>query len=153
MALSTDPIKRDCQLVRFKATKAGMSEGEYKDWLREQFDVGSATELNKKQRASAHHKLSLLLIATGKDRQKTDEGWRTAQIEKLMALWFALADEGAVRVASREAMETWCKRIKPEMGALRFATVEQLQDLIESLKQWEHRVLRAKKAAAVEQTP
>lgn len=128
-----------------------MSESEYKDWLREQFGVSSATELNKKQRTSAHHKLSLLLIATGNDRKKTDEGWRTAQIEKLMALWFALADEGAVRIASREAMESWCKRIKPEMGALRFATVEQLQDLIEGLKQWEHRVLRAKKVAEANQ--
>lgn len=31
MALSTDPSKRDSQMVRLKAMKAGMSEDQYKD--------------------------------------------------------------------------------------------------------------------------
>jgi hypothetical protein len=146
MALSTDPIKRDCQLVRFKAIKSGMSEDEYKDWLREQFGVSSATELNQKTRKSAHVKLNALLIATGKENKPTGNGWRDPQIEKLMGLWYGLGDMGAVRSVERTAMEAWCKKQQPQLHALRFATVQQLQELIERLKQWQHRLDKAAKA-------
>lgn len=138
MALSTDPAKRDSQMIRLKATKAGMSEDQYKDWLRGQFGVASATELNERQRRQAHAHLGKLLDAAS-GRQDTGT-WREPQLRKLDALWGALAARGAVRVNTREAMESWCKRSVPRLAALRFANSTQLQHLIESLKQWLLRV-------------
>lgn len=145
MALSTDPIKRDCQIIRYKAIKVGMSEEQYKDWLHDQFGVASATELTYEQRGVAQLKLNTLLKATGKDRTQGG-GWRDPQIEKLMALWYALGDRGAVQSVERSAMEAWCKKQQPRMQTLTFATVQQLSLLIERLKQWEHRLDKADKA-------
>lgn len=145
MALSTDPIKRDCQIIRYKAVKAGMNEEQYKDWLHDQFSVASATALTQEQRGIAQLKLNSLLKATGKDRSQA-RGWREPQIEKLMALWYALGDRGAVQSVERSAMEAWCKKQQPRMQALTFATVDQLSLLIERLKQWERRLDKADKA-------
>jgi len=139
MALSTDPVKRDCQVIRFKAIKAGMTEGQYKDWLQDQFSVTSATDLTATKRRSAHGRLNALLLATAKDRP-AETAWRDPQIHKLEALWHALADVGAVRVRERAALEAWCKRQQPAMSALRFASAAQLSTLIEALKKWALRV-------------
>ncbi len=140
MALSTDPIKRDCQVIRFKAVKAGMSEDQYKDWLHDQFGVASATELTATKRKSAHGRLNALLLAIGQERP-SETAWRDPQIHKLEALWHALASAGAVRVSERAALEAWCKRQQPAMSALRFASGRQLSELIEALKKWERRVM------------
>ncbi|WP_211452611.1 regulatory protein GemA [Collimonas antrihumi] len=140
MALSTDPVKRDCQVIRYKAIKAGMTEEQYKDWLNDQFGVASATELTATKRKSAHGRLNALLLATGKERP-SETAWRDPQIHKLEALWNALATAGAVRVRERAALEAWCKRQQPAMSALRFASGQQLSELIEALKKWERRVM------------
>lgn len=135
MALSKDPIKRDSQLVRFKATKAGMTNAQYKDWLQDNYGVLSASLLSDAQRRNAHGKLNRLL-----DAGKPDAGWREPQIDKLRAMWLALADAGAVRSRDEKAMEAWCKRQHRGMSALRFARNDQLQSLIEALKKWALRV-------------
>lgn len=138
MALSTDPAKRDSQMIRLKASKAGMTEDQYKDWLYGLFGVRSATELGERQRRAAHAHLGKLLDArSGRDDTGT---WREPQIRKLDALWGLLAAKGAVRVNTREAMEAWCKRSEQKLSALRFARSDQLQRLIESLKKWVLRV-------------
>lgn len=134
MALSKDPVKRDRQLIRYKALKAGMTEDMYKDWLSGQFDVDSASKLSQRQLRSAHGKLNKLL-----DKDKPVSMWREPQILKLRALWHALADVGAVRVRDDSAMEAWCKKNQRGLSALRWAEQAQLQALIESLKQWANR--------------
>jgi phage gp16-like protein len=135
MALSKDPVVADCQKIRFKATKAGMTEDQYKDWLQQQFGVKSSRDLNTTQRSSAHGRLNKLLDAVTPDR-----GGREPQIQKLEALWRAIADKGVVRNPSTTALETWCKRQMPTLSALRFGTKGQLQALIEILKKWALRV-------------
>lgn len=85
MALSTDPAKRDSQMIRLKASKAGMTEDQYKDWLHCLFGVRSATELGERQRRAAHAHLGKLLDARN-GREDTGT-WREPQIRKLDALW------------------------------------------------------------------
>lgn len=141
MALSNDPAKRDSQMVRLKAMKAGMSEDQYKDWLLAHFGVRSATELTDKQRREAHARLHKLLDATN---PRADAGmWREPQLRKLSALWAQLAACGAVRIDTQAAMESWAKRRIPALAALRFARADQLQQLIEAAKQWLHRISSA----------
>lgn len=77
------------------------------------------------------------------------------QVRKLKAMWWALADVGAVdRPGSAggcyQAVEAWAKRqagagsqLAKQLGhmdALRFASSEQLNKLIEELKAWGQRV-------------
>lgn len=135
MALSKDPVKRDRQLVRYKALKSGMTEDQYKGWLQDQFGVSSASQLTQKQLQAAHGKLNRLL-----DGDRPNAGWRQPQIDKLERMWDAMANVGAVRVREKSAMETWCKRHHPRMSALRFASNAQLQSLIEAMKKWALRV-------------
>ncbi|WP_353191971.1 regulatory protein GemA [Pandoraea pnomenusa] len=134
MALSQDPTKRDTQMVRLKAMKAGMTEDQYKDWLQAQFGVRSATELSERQRRQAHGRLHKLLDA-GKP-----QSWNEPQVRKLRVLWGMLAERGAVQVKTEDAMEAWAKRRIPGLDALRFARSEELQHLIESAKKWLLRV-------------
>ncbi|UTV56161.1 regulatory protein GemA [Burkholderia arboris] len=138
MALSTDLSKRDSQMVRLKAMKAGMSEDQYKDWLLTHFGVRSATDLSDTQRREAHARLHKLLDSM---KPKVAAGaWNEPQLRKLSVLWAQLAACGAVRVNTDEALESWATRRIPTLSALRFARADQLQYLIEAAKQWMHRV-------------
>lgn len=77
-------------------------------------------------------------------------GWaRTPEMTRLRALWWALADAGAVtrpqtHQACDDAIDAWAVRqlstAQPPLDAVRFASAEQMRVLIESLKKWARRV-------------
>lgn len=77
-------------------------------------------------------------------------GWaRSPEMTKLRALWWSLADAQAVtrpesHQACDDAINAWAVRqLSTEavpLQAVRFASGEQMQRLIESLKQWSRRV-------------
>jgi phage gp16-like protein len=76
-------------------------------------------------------------------------GWaRSPEVTKLRALWWALADAQAVtrpesHQACDDAINAWAVRqlstAAVPLEALRFASSEQMQALIEALKQWARR--------------
>lgn len=80
----------------------------------------------------------------------THDTWRRApQMRKLRALWYLLAEAGAVdhpadSQACDAAIEAWAKRQlsthTPPLDALRFADGVQMSQLIEALKDWGLRV-------------
>ncbi len=63
----------------------------------------------------------------------------SAQASKVRALWIALHGLGAVRDPSEAALAGYTKRIA-KVDALQWATGEQLETLIETLKKWVIRV-------------
>jgi phage gp16-like protein len=70
---------------------------------------------------------------------------REAQLRKLRAMWYALADLSAVATPDdvagcNAAIEAWAKSRLPHLRALRFATGEDMGELIEQMKQWCRRV-------------
>ena len=86
----------------------------------------------------------------GKARPGAAQPLDGAQHRKLRALWYALADAGVVArpagaVACDRLVEVWAKRqltgtrLGP-LDALRFASGEQLNKLIEEMKAWGLRV-------------
>jgi len=86
----------------------------------------------------------------GKARPGTSQPLDGPQERKLRAMWYALADAGVVArpagaVACDQAVEVWAKRqltgtrLGP-LDALRFASGEQLNKLIEEMKAWGLRV-------------
>lgn len=62
--------------------------------------------------------------------------WRTARINKLNAMWCALADAGVVRDRSSHAMEVFCRRQINGLTRLQWATSDQLNQAVEMLKGW-----------------
>lgn len=88
-------------------------------------------------------------------------GWRrTPEMTKLRALWWQLADAGAVtrpqgHQACDDAIDAWAVRQLstqvPPLAAVRFASGEQMQTLIEALKQWLRRVRAASPTRAAAQ--
>jgi phage gp16-like protein len=66
-------------------------------------------------------------------------------MSKLRAIWYALADAGAVKRPETteqldEAINTWAKRMQPRISHVRFASGVQVQLLIEAAKKWAKRV-------------
>lgn len=81
---------------------------------------------------------------------KTGSDWRREpQMRKLRAMWYRLADVAAVdqpadSASCDQAIETWAKRQlqheTPPLDALRFASGQQMNTLIEAMKAWGERV-------------
>jgi phage gp16-like protein len=77
---------------------------------------------------------------------QTDDGWRRRPLmRKLRALWYLLAEAGAVEHpadahACDAAIETWAKRQLGDLRELRLAHDDALVPLVEAAKQWARRV-------------
>lgn len=81
---------------------------------------------------------------------KTGGEWRREpQMRKLRAMWYRLADAGAVdqpadSAGCDAAVEAWARRQlstdTPPLDALRFASGPQMDKLIEAMKAWGRRV-------------
>lgn len=70
---------------------------------------------------------------------------RAAQMRKLRAMWYALADVGEVtRPANADAcqvaVEAWAQSRLKDLTALRMATGQDMAELIEQMKAWGDRV-------------
>lgn len=61
--------------------------------------------------------------------------WRKPRIDKITALWCALADAGVVRDRSEAAMLKWCARITRK-ARLEWANDNDFNACIEGLKSW-----------------
>ncbi len=71
---------------------------------------------------------------TGKSRPRSQD-WRRPRIEKITALWCALADAGVVRDRSEAAMVKWCAH-HTKTAQLEWAKSAGLNACIEGLKSW-----------------
>ena len=149
---TTDPTrKRELALIHLAKATLGLSRDDYEHVLRAVTGQTSAADLD----AAGRDKLLWHLKAQGfvvkaKAGAARARSIRAPQIGKLQAMFYALADAGAVvRPASSEAcsraVEAWAKEqlagtpLGP-LDALRFATGAQLGKLIESMKAWGDRV-------------
>jgi len=111
----------------------------------------TSTELTPAERLRV---LSVLAKREGKpaaarqDPRNPGSTWQhAAKLKKLMAMWWALADAGAVQrpagnTECRQAVEAWAtqhmaaKQGAQALQALRLASTEQMHLLIEALKKW-----------------
>jgi phage gp16-like protein len=102
----------------------------------------SATELTwqERQKLIAYMKQQGFVVKSKKTTERTDD-----TMSKLRAMWFAMAEVGAVNkpvdmAAADAAIEGWAKRMKPDLVAVRFASAYQMRALIEAMKKWATRV-------------
>lgn len=99
---------------------------------------------SERQRVLMHMKACGFVIQR-RDGRTAGTWHREPQLGKLRAIWYSLADAGAVaRPADAEAcdraIESWAKRQMPKLDALRFASGYQMSQLIEEGKAWQLRV-------------
>lgn len=156
--MTTDQTrKREIVLIQlaktFFAKRDGLTDEDYRAGLMMVTGKVSSAALNADERDKLlkHYKAKGFVV-----KPKTDKPARSAsfirepQVKKLLAMWYALADVGAVtkpatHAACSDAVQAWAKdqlathRLGP-MDALRFATGEQLNHLVEAMKLWGQRV-------------
>lgn len=156
--MTTDPTrKREIVLIQlakaFFAKRDGLTDADYRAGLMAVTGKASSAALtaDERDRLLKHYKAKGFVV-----KPKTDKPTRSAafirepQVKKLLAMWYALADAGAVtkpatHAACSDAVQAWAKdqlashRLGP-MDALRFATGEQLNHLVEAMKLWGQRV-------------
>lgn len=150
--------KRELGLIHmakaFFAQRDGMTADDYRAVVREVTGKTSSADLDAagREKLLQHFKAKGFVVKANpaKPGAARPTFIREPQVKKLMAMWYALAEAGAVaQPASHEAcsraLEAWAKEqlathtLGP-MDALRFATGEQLNHLVEAMKLWGRRV-------------
>lgn len=154
MAQPFNTAANDIKLIHIAKAALGMDEGSYRALLAAKGNgATSSKQLSAAQRQAVlqHLKACGFVVQPkpGSAAAKAN-GWaRTAEMTKLRALWWALADVGAVtrpadHQACDDAIDAWAVRQlsthTPKLDALRFASGAQMRELIEALKKWCRRV-------------
>lgn len=159
--MTTDPTrKREIVLIQlakaFFAKRDGLTDDDYRAGLMMVTGKASSAALNADERDKLlkHYKAKGFVVkpktSTAGKPARNASFIREPQVKKLLAMWYALADAGAVTTpanhsAASDAVQAWAKdqlsthRLGP-MDALRFATGEQLNHLVEAMKLWGQRV-------------
>lgn len=123
-------------------SRPGWSDDDYRLILR-QCGAGdlagkpSATTMTVSQMEMALARFKQLGFKVRKQGGSTH--WRAARIAKLNAIWCALADAGVVKFRDQRAMEGFLRRYVHGLNHLQWATTEQLNQCVETLKQWAKR--------------
>jgi phage gp16-like protein len=148
---AADPRKRELALIHMAKAHLGLSEADYRYVISQvtQTEKTSAADLTPAERGKLlqHFKAKGFQV---KAKPAGERPLRDPQHKKLRAMWYALAEAGAVErpadaQACDRAIEAWAKRqlANARLGkfdALRFATGAQLNKLIEDMKAWGQRV-------------
>lgn len=133
----------DIRMIKIGQTQLGWTDDVYRAAIAGQCGgKTSATELTwqERQKLIAYMKRCGFVVKSKGSTERRDD-----TMSKLRAMWFAMADLGAVNrpadMASADAaIEGWAKRMKPELQAIRFASPYQMRALIEAMKKWAKRV-------------
>lgn len=152
--------KRELGLIHIARVAVGWDKPRYVYELMERFGVDSAAALSAVQRDAFLKAFKALGFSVKPKALKPagSQPLREPMVRKLRAMWYALADAGAVvrpdsPAACDKAIEAWAKpRLATltnlgHFDALRFASTAQLNALIEQMKRWQHRVQSAATAA------
>ena len=133
----------DIKIIKMGQAQLGWDDAFYRSVLASHFDgKTSATALTwqERQQLIKHMKRLGFEVKTKGRTERSDD-----TMSKLRAMWFAMAEVGAVTkpvtmVDADAAIEAWAKRMVPELVAIRFASGYQMQRLVEAMKKWAKRV-------------
>lgn len=134
----------DIKLIKMGQAQLGWDDALYRSVLAARFGgKTSATELTWQERQALINYMKQQGFVV-KSKRSTERG-ADETMAKLRAMWFAMAEVGAVNkpatVAEADvAIDAWAKRMQPELAAIRFASSYQMQRLIEAMKKWAQRV-------------
>jgi phage gp16-like protein len=139
-----DADRRRRRLAAIHAARRalGLDEETYRDCLQSWTGQRSAAVLDE----AALDRVIELLRGLGFKRQ--DERVRvdpqdSAQAQMICGLWLALCQMGAAKSDAVAALNAWVKR-QTSISHYRWLTLDKAQTIIESLKQWQRRVQKAR---------
>jgi Protein of unknown function (DUF1018) len=137
---------RELGLIHVAKAHLGLSREDYEFVIREvtKTNKTSAADLTDAERNTLLQHFKRMGF-TVKPKAGAERPLPKPQHRKLRAMYYALADVGAVTrpdspLACDKAIDTWAKRQLGSLNALRFATTEELTQLIEEMKGWAARV-------------
>lgn len=133
----------DIKIIKMGQAQLGWDDEMYRQVLATHFGgktSAKALDWRERQKLIQYMKRHGFEVKSRRSTERVD-----TTMSKLRALWFALADVGAVNrpadmAAADQAIEAWAKRMVPELDALRFASGYKMQRLIEAMKRWAVRV-------------
>ena len=153
IASQADPHRAsDSRRIHAAATSIGLERDVYEVILSEA--SGGRTTTSKELTPTERVRVLEVLAKRGakvsprQDPRNPGADWRHApKVKKLMAMWWAMAEAGVVNkpadnTACRRAVEAWATGHMAKghgtqaLKALRFASTEQMHQLIEALKRW-----------------
>lgn len=123
--------------IKIGQKQINMDDDQYRDMLEDRYDKRSAAELNAKELADCIEHMERLGAAyTPRPQKKLADD---PQARKIRSLWLELADMGAVRNRSEEALEAYVKR-QTRVEKLEWLSGAEASNVIESLKMWRDRI-------------
>jgi phage gp16-like protein len=142
-AVLSDPARRrDLAAIHVGKKQLAMDDDTYRAMLWSIARVRSAGDLDFAGRKQVLEHLRKCGFSGTQKR-----GAQDALSRKIRALWLRLRDLDELRDASEEALEHYVERVTGAK-ALQWLSSDQARVAIESLKQWERRVLHARKASS-----
>jgi Protein of unknown function (DUF1018) len=138
--------KRELSLIHIARVQVGWDKPRYVAELMGRYGVDSSAGLNAAQREDfikifkgLGFKVKPSAVAS------KSQTVRDPMVGKLRAMWYALADVGAVARpvdagACDKALLVWAQRQLPALAALRFISGAQAAKLVEEMKAWGARV-------------
>lgn len=139
-----DPRRRLYTLLQVGRQQLGLDEDTYRAIL----EAHGAAEVDGRPSATTlsvvkleevlEHLKRLGFRPTRQRPTATTADWRQPRIDKIVALWCALADAGVVRDRSERAMLQWCARLTRK-ARLQWASTSDLNACVEGLKSWAQR--------------
>lgn len=137
----------EIRLIHIGKTALGLDDDTYRAMLAGQCGgKTSSKQLTPRERQKVlSHMKACGFVVQSRGGRATGAWHREPQMSKLRAIWYSLADVGAVArpadaQACDDAIEAWDKRQLPRLDALRFASGWQMSQLIEDAKAWQARV-------------
>lgn len=127
------------RVIHVGKRELGMDEDTYRDFLKNLTGKRSCSALSEDQLRIVRDAMKKKgFHVKPKSKGKRAGNAKQPRINKITALWCALADAGVVENKSWEAMEAWCKT-KTEGRPLAWAEPQELNKCIEALKSWSAR--------------
>lgn len=138
---------KERQLIKMGQAALGLDDDTYRQMLGALCNGKTSSKaLTWQERKTVlDHMVRAGFVIKGRNASRHDgRAWDQA-LPKLRAIWWSLAEVGAVQrpadqSACDAAIDAWAKRQLPGLDGLRFASVAQMQRLIEAAKQWARRV-------------
>ncbi|BGI52586.1 MAG: regulatory protein GemA [Candidatus Hamiltonella defensa (Ceratovacuna japonica)] len=130
------------QLIHIAAHHLKLDDTTYRQMLHRLTGKTSAKALNIGQLAQVLNALKTQGFRIQPTQPTTKKQTDRPQLQKMQALWQAMADEGIVRDASATALAHFVKR-ETGCDSPYWLDNPQASQVIEKLKQWQKRVVRA----------
>ncbi len=124
------------RVIHVGKRELGMNEDDYRRFLQRCTGKRSCNALSDTQLRHVRDEMKRRgFHVKPKARSKPASKAKQPRINKITALWCSLADAGAVKNRSQEAMEAWCKSMT-NGRPLAWAESNELNNCIEALKSW-----------------